>query len=125
MGGKLTNRKSDVVIWHNPRCSKSRQALELLRARGVEPRVREYLADAPTAAEIEGALAMLGVEPRALMRAKEPLYRELGLGAPPTTRAALVRAMATHPILIERPVVIRGRRAVLARPPELVAGLFE
>lgn len=113
----------EVRIWHNPRCGKSRQTLALMRERGVEPVVREYLKEPPTAAEIEAVLGQLGVEPRALMRTKEAVYKELGLAAV-TDRAALIAAMAAHPILIERPVVIRGGRAALGRPPEAALELL-
>jgi len=109
---------SDVEIWHNPRCSKSRAALELLLSRGVEPRVVLYLEAPPTVERLEEVLALLGVEPRALMRTGEAPYAELGLEAPDTSRADLLRALVEHPILIERPVVIAHGRAVVARPPE-------
>lgn len=109
---------SDIEIWHNPRCSKSRQALALLQERGMNPRVVKYLEDPPTVARLEEVLRALGMEPRELMRKKEKPYAELGLGDPGRTRAELVRAMAEHPILIERPVIVRGRRAVVGRPPE-------
>lgn len=124
MGAKprARERASEVAIWHNPRCSKSRQTLELLRARGLEPTVREYLADPPSRREIEEALAMLGLPPAALVRKGEAVYRELGLSG--ASAAALVRAMADNPILIERPVVFCGKRAVLGRPPENVTSLL-
>jgi len=109
---------SDIEIWHNPRCSKSRAALELLKSRGIEPRVVLYLEATPTAERLEQVLALLGVEPRDLMRKNEAPYRELGLDNPDLGRGNLVRAMVEHPILIERPVVIASKRAVLARPPE-------
>jgi len=109
---------SDVEIWHNPRCSKSRAALELLMSRGVEPSVVLYLEEPPSAKRIDEVLGLLGLEPRELMRKGEAPYRELGLDAPGLDRAALVRALAEHPILIERPVVIANGRAVVARPPE-------
>lgn len=114
----------DVVIWHNPRCSKSRRTLELIREEGFEPVVRLYLKDAPDAAEIRAALAALGLaDPRALMRACEPVYRAGGLGDV-REAAALVAAMASDPVLIERPLVMRGGRAVIARPPEAVLALL-
>ena len=96
---------SDVTIWHNPRCSKSRETLQLLRDRGIEPTIVEYLKTPPTEAELTHALAELGTSPRGLMRTKEALYRELGLDSEERTDAELVAAMASHPILIERPVV--------------------
>jgi arsenate reductase (glutaredoxin) len=114
-----------VTLWHNPRCSKSRQALELLRERGVEPEVVEYLKDPPSAQELGRVLKLLGMEPRDLMRKKEPPYRELGLANASLGRDALIAAMVEHPILIERPVVIAGSRAVLARPPDLALALLD
>jgi arsenate reductase len=108
---------SDVTIWHNPRCSKSRQALALLESKESAPTVRRYLDAPPSADEIAGVLAALGCGPRELMRTKETRYRELGL-ADVSDDAALIQAMADNPILIERPVILRGDRAVIGRPPE-------
>jgi arsenate reductase (glutaredoxin) len=127
MGGKFDARTpaAAAVIWHNPRCSKSRQTLELLRARGIEPVVRNYLDDAPSAGELEEVIGMLGGDPRALLRSKEKGFAELDLGRADITSEELVSAMAENPILIERPVVIRGQRAALGRPPENVTALFE
>jgi arsenate reductase len=113
-----------VTIWHNPRCSKSRQTLELLRARGLEPQVREYLKQPPSAAELRQVLRWAQLPAAALVRSKDPIYAELGLGRA-SDEAALVQAMASHPVLIERPVVIRGQRAVLGRPPEQVLSLLD
>lgn len=112
-------------IWHNPRCSKSRQTLARLTDAGITPTVVEYLTTAPTAARIQETLRLLGLDdPRALMRTGEPVYKELGL-ASVTDAKKLVAAMAAHPILIERPVVIKdGKRAVLGRPPENVDALL-
>jgi arsenate reductase len=107
-----------VTIYHNPRCSKSRQALGLLRDRGIEPEVVEYLKTPPDADTLAGLLDMLGLEPRALMRRKEKEYKELGLDDPELSRAQLIAAMVEHPRLIERPIVIKGGKAVLGRPPE-------
>ena len=105
-------------MWHNPRCSKSRTALELLKSRGIEPHVVLYLDEPPDVRRLEEVLGLLGLEPRELMRKGEAPSRELGLDAPAHDRLALVRALAEHPILIERPVVIANGRAVVARPPE-------
>ena len=115
---------SVVEIWHNPRCSKSRQALALLEERGLEPQVRLYLQSPPDAKTIDRVLKLLGKEPRELIRKNEAPYRELGLDDKKKTRAELIAAMAEHPILIERPVVVRGERAVLGRPPEEVLSLI-
>ena len=107
-----------IEIWHNPRCSKSRQALELLKQKGVEPKILLYLDTPPSAARIKEILGLLAIEPRELMRKQEPPYRELDLGNPARTPRELVAALNEHPILIERPIVIAGKRAVVARPPE-------
>ncbi|HEY1972398.1 MAG TPA: arsenate reductase (glutaredoxin) [Pseudonocardia sp.] len=106
-----------VTVWHNPRCSKSRGALALLAERGIDPTVLRYLDDAPSREQLVDVLRRLGTEdPRAIVRTGEARYRELGLaGAGPE---ALLDAMAANPILIERPIVLVGERAVVARPPE-------
>ncbi len=114
-----------ITIWHNPRCSKSRETLALLRERGVEPNIVEYLNAPPTAAEIERVLGLLSVPARALMRMKEARYKELALGDEGVEDGALVAAMAANPILIERPVVIQGGRAALGRPPEAVLEILD
>lgn len=114
---------NDVTIWHNPRCSKSRGALSMLAERGVEPSVVRYLDTAPSRAELEDVLRKLGTDdPRAITRTGEAAYRELGLRT--ADRDTLLDALAAHPALIERPIVIRGDRAVVGRPPERVAELF-
>jgi len=107
-----------VEIWHNPRCSKSRAALELLKKNGVEPDVVLYLEAPPTVERLEEVLRLLRMEPRDLMRKGESVYAELGLGDISLSRGALLKAMVEHPVLIERPIVIAGGRAVVARPPE-------
>lgn len=112
-----------VIIWHNPRCSTSRKALELLRERGIEPEVRLYLQDPPEAGEIAAVLRAMDRPAGAILRWKEPLATELGLH-PDLPEQALIDAMATHSQLIERPIVIRGGRAALGRPPEAVLALF-
>jgi arsenate reductase len=113
-----------IRLFHNPRCSKSREALALLRERGVEPAVVEYLKLPPTADEIDALLRRLAIEPRQLMRKGEAAYKELGLDDPTLTRAALIAAMVENPILIERPIATDGKRAVLGRPPEKVLELL-
>ena len=114
-----------LKIFHNPRCSKSRQALELLRDRGVEPEIQEYLKTPPSEAELDRLLTLLGMEPRQLMRIKEPEYKELGLDDASLSRQQLIRAMVEHPRLIERPIVVKDdRTAALGRPPEAVLELF-
>ena len=113
-----------VTIYHNPRCSKSRQALQLLRERGIEPEIVEYLKTPPTADEIEAVLKKLGMEPRALLRANEAAYREAGMGDEGLSRRALLDLMAANPIVIERPIVLNGARAALGRPPETVLSIL-
>ena len=109
-----------VTIYHNPRCSKSRETLSLLRDQGVEPEIVEYLKDPPNAQVLSDLLTQLGLEPRALMRRKEAEYAELGLDDPALSRDALIEAMVTHPRLIERPIVVKGGKAALGRPPQAV-----
>ncbi|WP_022727849.1 arsenate reductase (glutaredoxin) [Fodinicurvata sediminis] len=107
-----------VTIYHNPRCSKSRQALALLREQGVEPRIVEYLRTPPDAETLKGLLERLELAPRELMRRKEAPYKELDLDNRGLEDAALIQAMVDNPILIERPIVLKGEKAVVARPPE-------
>lgn len=113
-----------VSIWHNPRCSKSRGTLDLLRERGIEPAVIDYQQNPPNTVEIEHALKLLGREPREIMRTGEPAYRELGLDDARLTRAQLIEAMAAHPILIERPIVFANGKVALGRPPENVLAIL-
>ncbi len=109
-----------VTIYHNPRCSKSRQTLALLEEHGIEPDVILYLETPPTAATLDTLLKSLGMEPRALMRKGEEAYKTLNLADSARTRQELIEAMVAHPILIERPIVTHGDRAALGRPPEQV-----
>lgn len=109
-----------VVIYHNPRCSKSRQTLELLQARGLKPKVIEYLKTPPSQTELKRILKLLALEPRELMRTKEDDYKAAGLDNPKLNRDALVRALHEHPKLIERPIVLANGKAALGRPPEQV-----
>lgn len=106
-----------VTIHHNPRCGKSRQTLELLRQRGLEPVVIEYLKTPPTASELAAILAKLGRGPRDILRAKEAAAAGVSADLPDD---ALIAAMVTNPIVIERPIVVVGDRARLGRPPESV-----
>ena len=115
---------SRIVIWHNPRCSKSRGTLELLHERGIEPAIVDYQKNPPSAAEIERALKRLGMQPRELMRKGEAVYAELGLDDPKLTRKQLVDAMTAHPILIERPIVFAHGKAAIGRPPENVLAIL-
>ena len=114
----------ETTVWFNPSCSKCRGARDLLAERGVDADYVEYLKDAPSKAELERVLGLLGFDdPRAMMRTGESMYRELGL-AQVDDRDALLDAMVEHPILIERPIVIRGERAVIGRPPERLLELL-
>lgn len=115
---------SQVRIYHNPRCSKSRETLALLREHQVEPEVVEYLKAPPSAEEIEQLIEKLGVAPHALLRSKEAPYAELGLSKQ-STSDEVARAIASHPVLLERPVVVVGKRAAIGRPPENVLALLE
>ncbi|NZA27002.1 arsenate reductase (glutaredoxin) [Luteimonas sp. SJ-92] len=116
---------TDAVIYHNPRCSKSRAALELLRARGVAPRIVRYLEEPLDAGGLRVLLRQLGIPARGLLRTGEAEYAELGLADPALGEEAIVAAMAAHPRLIERPVFARGERAVIGRPPERVLELLD
>ena len=109
-----------ITIWHNPRCSKSRQTLALLEEKGINPNVVLYLESPPTKAEIDEVLKLLGVEPRDFMRKGEEAYSAKNLGDLGLDRDQLIAAMAKDPILIERPVVIKGKKAAIGRPPESV-----
>ncbi len=110
-----------IQIWHNPRCSKSRQALALLDESGVEKDVVKYLEENPDKETIKKLLKMLGfTSARELMRTKEAIYKELGL-KDETDEEKLIEAMVTHPKLIERPIIIKGNKAIIARPPEKVS----
>ncbi len=111
---------SDVLIYHNPRCSKSRATLELLQRRGIEPRIVEYLSSPPSADELDRVLRLLDLEPRDLTRKKEQAYKEAGLDDETLGRDEIIARMVAHPIVIERPIVVKGDRAAVGRPPENV-----
>ena len=109
-----------TIIYHNPRCSKSRQTLALLEEKGVSPRIVDYLKTPPSAAELKTILKKLGLRPRDLMRKGEPRYAELGLKDRDLDDDALIALMVANPILIERPIVVSGGKAAIGRPPESV-----
>ena len=109
-----------VVILHNPRCTKSRQTLQLLQDRGIEPEVIEYLKQPPSKTRLKQILKMLDMKPRELMRRKEKEYKALGFDDDALTQEQLIDAMIETPKLIERPIVINGSRAAIGRPPENV-----
>jgi len=110
----------DVTIYHNPRCSKSRQTLQLLQEQGIEPTIRLYLEDSPSAKELKELLAKLDISPRELLRKGEEAYKDNQLSNKELSDAALIKAMVEFPKLIERPIVIKGDHAKLGRPPEQV-----
>ena len=114
---------SNISIWHNPRCSKSRQTLQLLKEHGYEPQVVEYLKKAPARTEILQTLVKLGISAHDLMRSEENIYKELGLSKE-TPDKILVQAMHENPILIERPIVFANDAASIGRPPESVLEIF-
>lgn len=109
-----------VRIYHNPKCSKSRATLALLEERNIELEIVRYLETPPGAKEIGEILTKLGMEPRDLMRKGEATYKEQGLADESLSRDALIEAMAGEPILIERPIVVKGGKARIGRPPESV-----
>ncbi len=115
---------SEFIIYHNPRCSKSRNTLALLQENGVEPEVVLYLETRPDVTEIRGLLRKLGIGAGELVRRGEDAYKSCGLSRDSSDEEILA-AMASHPKLIERPIVIRGDRAVLGRPPENVLDLLD
>jgi len=115
---------SDVLILHNPRCSKSCAALALLRERGVEPRIVDYLREPPDAEQLAHWVALLGVPVREALRREEADYARLGLDDPALSDAELIAAAIAHPHLIQRPLVVSGARAAIGRPPEAVLGLL-
>ncbi|GAA6188886.1 arsenate reductase (glutaredoxin) [Litorivita sp. NS0012-18] len=112
-----------VIYWHNSRCSKSRAGLEFLAERGAHVTERRYLDDAPDVAEIRAVLAKLGLPAIEMMRRGERVFKALGLGRD-SAEDALIAAMAAHPILIERPIAIKGARAVIGRPTEALGALL-
>ena len=111
---------TDLTLYHNPRCSKSRGALELLEARGLTPTVVRYLDTPLDASQIRGLLAKLNIGARQLLRSGEDEYKALNLADASLSEAQLIDAMAAHPKLIERPVLVVGDKAVIGRPPEKV-----
>lgn len=115
---------ADYTIYHNPRCSKSRQTLALLEENGIEPAVVLYLNEPPSATELKAIIKKLGIAARDLLRNKEADYKALNLSNADLDDSALIAAMVKHPKLIERPIVIKGNNAVLGRPPENVLTLL-
>jgi arsenate reductase len=114
-----------ITIWHNPRCGKSRQTLELLRSKGHEPAIREYLKQPPSRREVEKLIDMTGGDAGALIRDGEPEFKALGRKKADLGKAEVATAIAAHPILLQRPVVVVGERAAIGRPPEAVLALLK
>jgi len=113
-----------LTIYHNPSCSKSRQTLDLLTAKGLKPKVIEYLKTPPTAEELDAVLKKLGLEPQDIVRTKEDAYETLGLKGKNLSRSEMIAVLVKNPILIERPIVVNGGKAALGRPPEKVLGIL-
>jgi arsenate reductase len=114
----------NVKIYHNPRCGKSRQTLQLLIEQGIEPVIIEYLKTPPSVEELNDILRKLGIEPRELMRKNEIEYKAIGLDDKTLDRQALINGMVNHPILIERPIVVVNDKAAIGRPPEAVLAIL-
>lgn len=115
---------SDITIFHNHRCSNSRGALQILRDRGIEPNIVDYIATPLTAPELSELVAHIGVPVRDLLRTKEALYQDLGLDNPAVSDAQIILAVAEHPVLLNRPIVVTPKGAKLCRPPETVLELL-
>jgi arsenate reductase len=114
-----------VTIWHNPRCSKSRQTLELLREKGIEPAIREYLKEPPTRAEVEKLIDLLGGDAKDVIRDGEAEFKSMGRKKAELSKTDIASAIAKHPILLQRPIVVSGSRAAIGRPPEAVLPLLK
>lgn len=114
----------EIRIFYNPKCSKCRLTMDILNEKGVETTVVEYLETPPDSTELSEVLDLLGIEPRDLMRKHEAPYKENNLDNPDLTREQLIEAMIENPILIERPVVIKGNKAIIGRPPEKVLDIL-
>ncbi|MET0157679.1 MAG: arsenate reductase (glutaredoxin) [Methyloceanibacter sp.] len=123
MGG-AQGRAVTVTIYHNPRCSKSRATLALIEARGIKPKIVDYLKTPPSAAELKAILRKLGLNPRDILRTGETIYAELGLKTRDLDDDALIALMVKNPILIERPIVVAGNKAAVGRPPENVLAIL-
>ncbi|WP_313297660.1 arsenate reductase (glutaredoxin) [Diaphorobacter sp.] len=121
----MSTSTTPVTIYHNARCSNSRGALALLREHGIEPQIVDYIAEPLNAAQLTALIRQLGVPVRDVMRAKEAVYQELDLGAEGVSDAQCIDAIAAHPVLLNRPIVVTPKGARLCRPPELVLELIQ
>jgi arsenate reductase len=115
---------TDLTLYHNPSCSKSRRALEILEARGLSPKIVRYLDTPPSAAELQALLVKLGLHARQLLRTGEEAYKSLNLADASLSETELIAAMVAQPKLIERPILIAGERAIIGRPPERILELL-
>lgn len=113
-----------VTIYHNPRCSKSRQTLQLIQEQGIEPDIIKYLETPPSAEEIKTILTKLAIKPRELLRKNEPDYKAAGLNDTSLDDDTVINAMVDHPKLIERPIVLANDQAIIGRPPENVLAIL-
>jgi arsenate reductase (glutaredoxin) len=113
-----------IILYHNPRCSKAREALALLEQKGIKPSLQLYIDNPPSVAELKNLLALLGIPARDLLRTTEPSYHELNLANPALSEAQLIKAMCDDPRLIQRPIAVRGKRARIGRPPEAILELL-
>lgn len=113
-----------VTIYHNPRCSKSRQTLQLLADHGIKVNVVEYLKAPPSRKELQHILTLLGMRPRELLRNGEPIYKTLKLDNEKMTDQQIIKAMVENPVLIERPIVVTDKQAAIGRPPERVLAIL-
>ena len=120
----MTTNHSDWLIYHNPRCSKSRQTLSLIEEKGIQPHIVLYLEAPPSVGELKSILNKLNMSADALLRKNEAIYKELGLKDQSVSETALIKIMIEHPKLIERPIVVKGEKAIIGRPPENVLELF-
>ena len=114
----------NVTILLNPKCTKCRLTMDILNEKGIETTVVEYLNTPPNSAELNEILGLLGIEPRELMRKHEAPYKDNGLDKPELSRDQLIQAMIDNPILIERPIIISGKKATIGRPPEKVLDIL-
>lgn len=112
------------TIFHNPRCSKSRKTLNLLKENGIEPDIRLYLIDPPSSVELQDIIDKLNIHPKDLLRKGESVFKELNLNQQEDRTDVIIQIMSENPILIERPIVIRGEKAIIGRPPENVLSLI-
>ena len=113
-----------IRIYHNPKCSKSRQTITLLKEKGIDPEIIEYLKTPPESSEIRNILDLLGLAPREIMRTKETTYNELNLDNPDLSDDELISTMVENPILIERPIVLANGKAAIGRPPENILDII-